>query len=95
MARLRENPPQELGGQSVTAYADYRSGEIKDGNGLRAIDFPREDALRFALEKGWVCVRPSGTEPKVKLYMAVCGKTKEETERLMAALGEDAKAMIG
>jgi phosphoglucomutase len=94
MQRLRKSAPQTLGGQRVAAVIDYLSGVRRDGERETIIDFPRENALRFELGKGWVCVRPSGTEPKIKLYAAVNGKTKEASETLLDALWKDANTMI-
>jgi phosphoglucomutase len=95
MKRLRETPPGTLGGQSVIGFTDYQSGLFKGADGVKEIDFPCENALKFTLENGWVSVRPSGTEPKIKLYVAVWGDTKEEAEKLFNALEEDAGALTG
>lgn len=95
MKRLRETPPGTLGGQSVTGFTDYQSGTYKDGEGTRQIDFPRENALKLSMENGWVSVRPSGTEPKIKLYVAAYGDTKESAETFFAALEKDAAALVG
>ncbi len=94
MARLRKTVPAALGGQPVTGFTDYQSGLCSDAGCTKETDFPRENAFKLALENGWVCVRPSGTEPKIKLYAAVYGKIQEEAGRLIAALEEDAKAVI-
>lgn len=94
MMRLRETPPERLGGQNVVSVTDYRSGEKRSPQGVSIIDFPREDALRFELEKGWVCVRPSGTEPKIKLYTAVSAGTSEEAQALLAALESGARDTV-
>lgn len=94
MQRLRQSAPETLGGQRVVAAIDYLSGIRKDRKTETYIDFPRENALKFELEKGWVCVRPSGTEPKIKLYAAVNGETKEVSEMLLDALQKDANAII-
>lgn len=95
MQRLRLSAPETLGGQRVIAETDYLSGIRKDGNGETVLDFPHENALRFELERGWVCVRPSGTEPKIKLYVAVCGGNGEEAESLLDELKKDAAALLG
>ncbi|NQX70583.1 phospho-sugar mutase [Paenibacillus alba] len=63
----RTNPPTEIGGTRVTALEDYAKGV--DG-------LPIENVLKFKLEDGsWFCLRPSGTEPKIKFYFAVKGST--------------------
>jgi phosphoglucomutase len=66
----RTNPPTEISGTRVMAVEDYAQGI----NGL-----PRENVLKFKLEDGsWFCLRPSGTEPKIKFYFAVQGATGPE-----------------
>lgn len=74
MASLRENPPAELGGQAVTGRADYLSGE-----GVTA-DLPRSDVLEFRMADGKVLVRPSGTEPKLKIYLSASAPTMAQAE---------------
>jgi len=95
MRGLRTAPPELLGGQKVLGYADYKDGKYKYPGGMKPLDFPRENAVIFDLEKGWFCVRPSGTEPKIKIYAAVCGKTQEEAKRLSDALAAEARKLIG
>jgi len=94
MQRLRETPPMSIGGQKTVAVTDYQSGVHKDGEGVKRIDFPSENALKIALENGWVCVRPSGTEPKIKLYTAVRGATDDEARKMLDALERDAKKLL-
>lgn len=95
MQCLRQSAPETLGGQRVVATTDYLSGIRKEGERETLLDFPRENALKFELESGWVAVRPSGTEPKIKLYAAVNGKTKQASEMLLDALYNEASALIG
>ncbi|WP_376768440.1 phospho-sugar mutase [Paenibacillus planticolens] len=71
----RTNPPAEIGGTRVTDMEDYAKGV----NGL-----PLENVLKFKLEDGsWFCLRPSGTEPKIKFYFAVKGATGTEAAEQM------------
>lgn len=69
---LRNNPPVNIGGMSVSRVRDYQNGEIisiKEKSKYRT-DLPVSNTLYFELENdGWCCVRPSGTEPKLKFYM--------------------------
>lgn len=66
----RTNPPTEIAGTPVTAMEDYAKGV--DG-------LPLENVLKFKLEDGsWFCLRPSGTEPKIKFYFAVKGSSGAE-----------------
>lgn len=78
---LRNDPPREVNGISVTAVEDYLSPE------MQAKGFPSSNVLRFLLADGsWVAVRPSGTEPKCKYYYCVVGNRKADAERKHAAM---------
>lgn len=94
MKNLRKNPPAVLGGQKVILYTDYKSGKEKDESGIRDIDFQRSDALCYTLPNGWLCIRPSGTEPKLRVYIGVCEKTNEASQKLLSELEKDAKAFL-
>ncbi|NEW08875.1 phospho-sugar mutase [Paenibacillus sp. SYP-B3998] len=73
MEAWRTNPPSEIQGVSVTEVEDYEQGI----QGL-----PRENVLKFKLADGsWFCLRPSGTEPKIKFYFAVQGSTASEASQ--------------
>ena len=87
MAGLRENPPAEIAGLKVTAVRDYKKG-IRTENGVSApTGLPTSDVLYFELEGGnWVCVRPSGTEPKIKLYVNSNAADKATAEQINADL---------
>ncbi|MDD9271941.1 phospho-sugar mutase [Paenibacillus sp. MAHUQ-63] len=75
MEAWRTNPPAEIGGTRVTEMEDYAKGV----NGL-----PLENVLKFKLEDGsWFCLRPSGTEPKIKFYFAVKGSSAAEASNQM------------
>ena len=87
MSGLRANAPKALGGLSVLAVRDYLKGTRADRQGETALDTPPSDVLYFELAGGnWVCVRPSGTEPKIKLYVNARAKTREEADDLNRAL---------
>ena len=95
MMRLRQSPPLILGGFGVAAIRDYQSGVIKrfDTGQVARTDLPSSDVLYFELDNGaWCCVRPSGTEPKIKYYLGVKGADEadalEKLAALEAALGE-------
>lgn len=94
MQSLRESAPQTFGGQRIVRYTDYLSGIAKDKNGESRIDFPKSDALEYTLESGWLCIRPSGTEPKVRVYCGVSGETNEASQALLDALKKDASALL-
>ena len=82
MASLRENPPVKIGSGNVTEKRDYING--RDG-------LPKSDVLYFVLDDGsWVCVRPSGTEPKIKIYYGTLVKDWED----ISAAGKKADEKI-
>ncbi len=75
MQAMRDNPPATLGGNRVVAVTDY----LAEGTGL-----PKSNVLRFTLENGWCCVRPSGTEPKIKFYIGADGGRADAQARIAA-----------
>ena len=83
MKELRDTPPTEICGMKVTAVRDYLKGvRVADGKS-EPTGLPTSDVLYFELEGGcWVCVRPSGTEPKIKLYVNANAKTQADAEKL-------------
>lgn len=94
MDALEQLPIKELAGYDV-AYVDNYNARVRtyaDGR-QQAITLPRSKVMYYALTSGdWVCARPSGTEPKLKVYVSACGATKEESAAkakvLIAALKE-------
>lgn len=95
MASLRQNPPSELAGMQITAVRDFLRG-VRICNGQEEkIDFPASNVLYFELTGGnWVCIRPSGTEPKIKLYIATKAADQATADAQNAALAAAAKAML-
>ena len=88
---LRENPPAEIGGYKVLAFRDYKTGKIKDTatGAEKETGLPASNVLYFDLEEdAWVCVRPSGTEPKLKLYYGIKGKTEADAEAIAGRMGK-------
>jgi len=81
MAGLRENPPREIAGIAVTARRDYQTGietDVKTG-ATAPIELSGSNVLRFTMEDGTIAiVRPSGTEPKVKVYIMTSAETRKE-----------------
>ena len=75
MNALRAAPPAEIGGETVTGCLDYD----REGTGL-----PRSNVLRFLLEQGEAVIRPSGTEPKLKVYLTYWGENGDTMEKLCA-----------
>ena len=97
MTRIRNNPPAAIAGISVLRVLDILAGtetDVKTGN-QRKLDYPSSDVLYFALEGGhFVCIRPSGTEPKIKLYVNVNNKQKEIAESLLQNLFDSANNLM-
>ncbi|MCL2187997.1 MAG: phospho-sugar mutase [Defluviitaleaceae bacterium] len=94
LTRLRTTPPAALGGSKVIEARDYASKEVKNlANGsVTATGLPVSDVLYYATEDGsWACVRPSGTEPKIKLYFGVKSGGTEKLD----ALAKDMKDAAG
>ena len=84
---IRENPPTKLGSYKVLRVRDYQKHTIVDcKTGKESeTDLPTSNVLYYDLEdNAWCCVRPSGTEPKVKFYMGVKGKSLEDAEKKLA-----------
>ncbi|VTR46425.1 phosphomannomutase [Actinobacillus pleuropneumoniae] len=86
MSDWRDNPPQEVGGQSVKQVLDYAEG--LDG-------LPKENVLKYLLEDGsWFCLRPSGTEPKIKVYFAVRGESLAHAKAKIQSLSDQVMARV-
>lgn len=94
---LRKNPPMEIAGYKVLKARDYKADTIKDmetgevtGTGL-----PNSNVLYYDLtDDAWLCVRPSGTEPKVKFYYGVKGTSLEDADAKSEQMGKEVLAMI-
>ena len=94
MKRMRASAPDQIGGQTVTAVRDYQTGIRTDRSGCETpMDLPESNVLYYELENGWCCIRPSGTEPKIKVYYGVAGKTADEAERLLEELHQGLKQL--
>lgn len=96
MARLRARPIAAVGGLTVRFTEDYRllTRTGRDG-AVSALASPSTDAVKLTLERGaWLCIRPSGTEPKIKIYYAVCAASREAAEGLLKRIAADFEQMI-
>ena len=92
MDNLRNNPPKEIGKLKVLAISDYKTSKVTDTKTGEetAIDLPKSNVLAYTLpSSNCVIIRPSGTEPKIKIYFTACAKTKEEAEKIYEALKAD------
>lgn len=95
MSGLRAKPPKEIGGLAVVAIRDYLKGTRESNGKTEPTGLPESDVLYFELEGGnWVCVRPSGTEPKIKLYVNANDRDRETAEKLNATLCEASRQLL-
>lgn len=96
MDRLRSNPPRELAGLPILAQRDYLSGIRTDSKGNKTqMGLPESDVLYYELSDGhWVCIRPSGTEPKIKLYVNTCAREESKSQALNDALIHSSEALL-
>lgn len=94
MRALRTQPPKEIGGMPVALLYDYQARVVTDmiSGVQREITLPESNVLSYKLPGGsGVIVRPSGTEPKIKVYITAREKTREKAQRLTDALAADMK----
>ena len=96
MSKMRANPPKELAGLDVLEVRDYQEHIVKKSNGeIFKTDLPTSNVLYYELSNNsWCCVRPSGTEPKIKFYMGVKGSTMQDAENQLAVLSEAMKRFV-
>ncbi|MGO4900164.1 phospho-sugar mutase [Bacillus sp. GM2] len=97
LSTFREQPPLSIAGKDVVSAEDYLTGKrtLLKENKTETIDLPTSNVLKYFLEDGsWFCLRPSGTEPKVKFYFAVKGRTNEDSEALLHQLTDEVMKKI-
>lgn len=97
MDTVRANPPKTMGGKRVLAVRDYSTSVRTDlaNNKTEEILLPKSNVIYLELEdKNNFIIRPSGTEPKIKLYCLLCGKTPEETEQIAALIKKDIEEIV-
>ena len=98
MSSLRANPPKEIAGLEVTKVSDYLTGVSTDTkSGVQEkITLPKSNVLAFSLPDGnSAIIRPSGTEPKIKVYVTAVGKDREDAQRLTDEISKCMKGFIG
>lgn len=96
MEKMRANAPKKLGSFDVLEVRDYQKHTIVKSNGEQLeTDLPTSNVLYYELnDNSWCCVRPSGTEPKIKFYMGVRGENDKEAENKLAELTEAMKKFV-
>ena len=86
----------EIAGYKVASTVDFLASEKTDASGKKQkIDFPKSDVMKYFLEGGdWVTIRPSGTEPKLKLYVSASGKDMKTASEKAAKLLDFMKGYV-
>ncbi|ABX42624.1 phospho-sugar mutase [Lachnoclostridium phytofermentans] len=89
MESFRQNPPKQLGDYKVVSFRDYEMDKVinLETNEVSKTGLPKSNVLYFELDNdAWVCVRPSGTEPKIKFYIGVKGTSNEDANEQLKSL---------
>lgn len=96
MDTLRANAPAEIAGYKVSGWSDYETSRRTDGGVASEIDLPKSNVLEYRLENGSkVIVRPSGTEPKIKIYLSAKGATQADSDEIVGKLEAAVKPLLG
>ena len=96
MAKFRDNGPKEFNATAISVTEDFKAqtSTAVDGT-VTALTTPPSDVLKYTLADGsWIAVRPSGTEPKIKFYIAVVGDSNEDAQAKIAAIEAEINAFI-
>ncbi len=91
MTKMRETDIESIGKYKVLVFKDVEKDVVKDmkTGEISKTGLPKSNVLYYELEdNNWCCIRPSGTEPKIKLYMGIKGNTEKEAEEKLAELRE-------
>ena len=96
MAKFRNNAPKEWNATAITVVEDFKAQTATAADGtVTNLTTPPSDVLKYTLADGsWIAVRPSGTEPKIKFYIAVVGDSNEDSQAKIAAIETEINAFI-
>ena len=96
MAKFRDNGPKEFNATAITVVEDFKAQTSTAADGtVTALTTPPSDVLKYTLADGsWIAVRPSGTEPKIKFYIAVVGESNEESQAKIANIEAEINAFV-
>ena len=96
MAKFRNNAPKEWNATAITVVEDFKTQTATAADGtVTNLTTPPSDVLKYTLADGsWIAVRPSGTEPKIKFYIAVVGDSNEDAQAKIAAIEAEINAFI-
>lgn len=92
LSAFRSNPPTDMAGHKITVIEDYQTSvrKLVLDRKEETIQLPKSNVLKYKLEDGsWFCLRPSGTEPKIKFYFGVKASSLDASEKELAALRKD------
>ena len=96
MAKFRDNGPKEFNATTITVVEDFKAQTATAADGtVTALTTPPSDVLKYTLADGsWIAVRPSGTEPKIKFYIAVVGESNEDSQAKIANIEAEINAFV-
>ncbi|MFS9228935.1 phosphoglucomutase [Streptococcus mitis] len=96
MAKFRNNAPKEWNATAITVVEDFKAQTSTAADGtVSNLTTPPSDVLKYTLADGsWIAVRPSGTEPKIKFYIAVVGETNEKSQAKIANIEAEINAFV-
>ncbi|MDY4345561.1 phospho-sugar mutase [Streptococcus sp. BJSWXB6CM1] len=96
MTKFRENGPKEWNATEITVVEDFKAQTSTASDGtVTALTTPPSDVLKYTLADGsWIAVRPSGTEPKIKFYIAVVGESNEDSQAKIANIEAEINAFV-
>lgn len=96
MAKFRENGPKEFNATEITVVEDFKAQTSTAADGtVTTLTTPPSDVLKYTLADGsWIAVRPSGTEPKIKFYIAVVGESNEDSQAKIANIEAEINAFV-
>ena len=96
MAKFRNNAPKEWNGKAISVVEDFKAQTSTAADGtVTALTTPPSDVLKYTLADGsWIAVRPSGTEPKIKFYIAVVGESNEDSQAKIANIEAEINAFV-
>ena len=96
MAKFRDNGPKEFNATAISITEDFKAQTSTTADGIvTALTTPPSDVLKYTLADGsWIAVRPSGTEPKIKFYIAVVGQSNEDSQAKIANIEAEINAFV-
>ena len=96
MAKFRNNAPKEWNATAITVVEDFKAQTATAADGtVTNLTTPPSDVLKYTLADGsWIAVRPSGTEPKIKFYIAVVGENNEDSQTKIANIEAEINAFV-